>query len=116
MGAAGGGCGQRPDTPVPFPRRYLAAKRAVEAKLLEYGRMGSLRPVILRPSLVYSADRLLSLPAVAAFKLGNALGIPGIDRPVTVDTVAAAAVAALQDEGASGIFDYKGMERLADQL
>ena len=94
------------------PPRYLKAKREVESQLLEYGTQGALRPVILRPSLVYTPDRLPSLPAVAAFALGNAIGLPGIDRPVQVQTVARSAVAALQDASISGILDYKRMESL----
>jgi hypothetical protein len=80
-----------------------------------YGAANTLRPVILRPSLVYelSPSKLASLPPVAAFIVGNALGIPGVDRPVLVSTLAAAAVKGLRDDSVKGIQDYIGMERLA---
>ena len=58
-------------------------------------RDGGERPIILRPSLVWSADRPGSLPSVAAFYAANALGLPFVDRPVNVDTLAGAAVNAL---------------------
>jgi|AntAceMinimDraft_1070359.scaffolds.fasta_scaffold45248_1 metallophosphoesterase superfamily enzyme len=42
-----------------------------------------------------------------------AAGLPFVDRPVTVDTLAAAAVAAVEDRNVSGILDFREMERLA---
>jgi hypothetical protein len=55
------------------------------------------------------------LPAVFFFVLGNAIGIPFVDRPVTVDTLARAAVTALSDGKTSGCLDYREMERLANE-
>ena len=45
-------------------RRYLAAKRAVEAKLSQTSDV--LRPVIFRPSLIWSWDKLDVLPIIPA--------------------------------------------------
>ena len=74
----------------------------------------TLRASWLRPSLVYTMDKPAALPAVAAFALGNAVGIPFVDRPVTVDVLARAAVRALDDDSrASGALDFRQMERLA---
>ena len=36
-----------------------------------------------------------------------------MDRPVTVDTLAAAAVQAVEDDTVSGVLDFREMERLA---
>ena len=101
--------------PVDWLERYLIAKRAVERELLASGEAGRLRPIILRPSLVWSADRPGSLPSVAAFYAANALGLPFVDRPVNVDTLAGAAVNALGDPKASGIFRYPEMEEWAQK-
>jgi nucleoside-diphosphate-sugar epimerase len=102
------------EAPVEFLRNYLAAKRAVERELLDgYGDAGMLRPVVLRPSLVFTPRRPLALPAVAAFWAANAAGVPFVDRPVSVDTLAAAAVAALGDASVSGIKTFREMEALA---
>ncbi len=102
------------EAPVEFLRLYLDAKRAVERELLDgYGAGGLLRPVILRPSLVWTPRRPLALPAVAAFWAANAAGVPFVDRPVSVDTLAAAAVAALGDASVSGVKGWKEMEALA---
>jgi len=100
------------DAPLEWLRLYLAAKKSVERELLDgYGATTrTLRPIILRPSLVYSPDRPAALPAVAAFWAANALGLPGVDRPVSVDTLAAAAVSALGDERASGVLGFREME------
>jgi nucleoside-diphosphate-sugar epimerase len=102
------------EAPVEFLRLYLDAKRAVERELLDgYGASGTLRPVVLRPSLVWTPRRPAALPAVAAFWAANALGVPFVDRPVSVDTLAAAAVAALSDASVSGIKGFREMEALA---
>jgi hypothetical protein len=64
---------------------------------------------------VYTFEKPAALPAVFAFVLGNAIGIPFVDRPVTVDTLARAAVRALSDGKTSGCLDYREMERLANE-
>ena len=51
---------------------------------------------------------------MAAFTAGNALGIPFVDKPVSVDLLARAMLNGMESESESGIFDYTGMERLAD--
>uniref|UniRef100_A0A7S0QX38 NAD-dependent epimerase/dehydratase domain-containing protein n=1 Tax=Pyramimonas obovata TaxID=1411642 RepID=A0A7S0QX38_9CHLO len=105
------------DPPVPFLVSYLKAKRAVEDELLNnYGASNKFRPVILRPSLVYSMDRTASLPAVGAFFLGNMLKLPGIDRPVLVETLAKAALKAMEDESVAGVQNFEAMEDLAAAL
>ncbi|CAM9793965.1 unnamed protein product [Phaeothamnion confervicola] len=105
-------------TPVEWLHAYLVAKRAVEDKLLNDlggGDQPSLRPIVLRPSLVWTPSRPFALPPVAAFTIGNFLGLPFVDRPVRVDTLAAAAMAAVGDQAARGVFDYSRMEALARQ-
>ncbi|KAK3276243.1 hypothetical protein CYMTET_15673 [Cymbomonas tetramitiformis] len=99
--------------PVAWLEEYLIAKRAVEAELLDNGAKGALRPIILRPSLVWTPERAPSIPPVAAFYLGNLLGIPGVDRPVMVDVLAGAALQAISDSEVEGIQDFRGMESLA---
>jgi len=95
-----------------FLRRYLTAKRAVETKVLNEP---AVRPVIVRPSLIYRADRYSSLPAVGAFFVGNGIGLPFVDQPVTVDDLAACMVKALQDDSVEGILRYPEINRLAKE-
>ena len=99
--------------PVDWLEDYLIAKRAVEERLTELNSQGKLRASWLRPSLVYTFDKPAALPAVAAFTFGNLIGIPFVDKPVTVDTLAKAAVTALSDGTTSGVLDYREMERLS---
>jgi nucleoside-diphosphate-sugar epimerase len=73
-------------------RLSLCCVPQVERELAAYTDAGTLRASVLRPSLVYTPRRPAALPAVGAFWVANSLGIPFIDRPVTVDTLAAAAV------------------------
>ena len=101
------------EAPVEFLRLYLDAKRAVERELAAYSDAGTLRATVLRPSLVYTPRRPLALPAVAAFWAANAVGVPFVDRPVTVDTLAAAAVRALIDADVQGVQGWREMEALA---
>lgn len=97
-------------------RRYLAAKRAVEARLDEAGTAGRLRPVVFRPSLVYSLDRPASLPPVSAFYVGNrVLRLPFVDRPVTVQALANAFVRAVGDETVRGVQRFADVDALNDR-
>ena len=90
--------------------RYLIAKRAVEARVLAER---SIRPIIFRPSLVWTKDRPAALLPVAAFTLGNALRLPFVDRPVNVRDLAAAAVQAVSDGTTRGTLNYKAVDELA---
>ena len=101
--------------PFDWLEEYLVAKRAVEARLATLNGEQKLRASWLRPSLVYAFEKPAALPAVFFFVLGNAIGIPFVDRPVTVDTLARAAVRALSDGKTSGCLDYREMERLANE-
>jgi len=88
-------------------RRYLAAKRSVEAKLLEHDKEQILRPIIVRPSLIYSLDKPASFVPVAAFFVGNKIGLPFVDRPVTVESLAFAVVKSISQESTvEGILRY----------
>ena len=93
-----------------FLKRYLVAKRAVEAKLMESS--PAIRPIIVRPSLIYSPDRPLSFLSVGAFFVGNAIGLPFMDRPVTVQALAAAIVHAVKDRRTTGVLRYMDIDRL----
>ena len=91
-------------------RRYLVAKRAVEEKLL--GSQPYLRPVIVRPSLVYSLDRPASYLPVGAFFVGNRIGLPFVDRPVTVQSLGNAIVRSISRDNVVGIQRYKEIDQL----
>ena len=89
-------------------------QRAVENELLnKYGASKALKPVIMRPSLIYTPEKLASLPAVTAFQIGNKIGLPGVDRPVLLDTLVKAIMKGVEDPSVEGIQNYKGMEALA---
>lgn len=91
-------------------QRYLTAKRAVETKLLQSS--PPLRPIIVRPSLIYSLDRPLALPSVGAFFVGNKLGLPFVDRPVTVQALSCAMVRSMDRENISGIQRFTEIDAL----
>jgi nucleoside-diphosphate-sugar epimerase len=99
-------------------RRYLAAKRAVESRLLKTSNeqkeaSQSLRPIIVRPSLIYSLDRPASYVPVGAFFVGNKLGLPFVDRPVTVQSLANAVVKSISQESTvEGILRYPEIDSL----
>eukprot|EP00977_Amphora_coffeiformis_P010617 scaffold2501_cov174-Amphora_coffeaeformis.AAC.13 len=93
-----------------FMKRYLVAKRAVEAKINEAA--PTIRPIIVRPSLIYSMDRPESFFSVSAFFAGNTIGLPFIDKPVTVQALASTMVKALKDKNLSGVLRYPDIERM----
>lgn len=102
-------------------RRYLAAKRAVESRLLnnadnttqQQATSPSLRPIIVRPSLIYSLDRPASYVPVGAFFVGNKIGLPFVDRPVTVQSLANAVVKSISQESTvEGILRYTEIDSL----
>jgi len=94
-----------------FIKRYMAAKRAVESKLLASEPV--LRPIIVRPSLIYSMDRPASLPSVGAFTIFNKIGLPFVDRPVTVNSLASAIVRGIGRETVKGVLRYPQIDELS---
>ena len=91
-------------------KRYLEAKRSVESRLMENQTL--LRPVIFRPSLIFSFDRFASLPPVGAFFIGNKIGLPFVDRPVTVQSLSAAVVKAINDSNVKGVQRFEQIDEL----
>ena len=94
-------------------RRYLQAKRAVEEKLQEAEQQSLLRPIIPRPSLIYSLDRPASYVPVGAFFLGNTIGLPFVDRPVTVQSLANAIVRSISLPSIRGVLRYTKIDELS---
>jgi len=95
-----------------FLRRYLAAKREVEDKLMNAG--PQIRPVIVRPSLIYTMDKPASFPAVGAFFIGNKIGLPFVDRPVTVQSLANAMVRSMSRTDVRGVLRYKEINAMSE--
>ena len=99
--------------PVKWLERYLAAKREVEDEVMTNK---SLRPVILRPSLVWSWDKPQALISVVPFFLASTLGVPFIDKPVMLTTLVDAAIGAVQDPVVRGILREKDMKAVAAKV
>jgi len=91
-----------------FLQRYLTAKRAVEAKLLVSDRI---RGVILRPSFIWNWRKFDILPPVCIYTIFSCL--PFIDRPIRVEMLVAAAIAAIEQPGVRGVQDSNAMRMLA---
>lgn len=47
--------------------------------------------------------------------MGNKIGLPFVDKPVTVQLLARSVVNAIGDSSVSGILDFKGMEKVASK-
>lgn len=98
--------------PVAFLEKYLVAKRAVESKLLS----SPLRPVIFRPSLIWTYERPQGLLSVIPFYIAAKIGIPFVDKPVKVEDLVEAIYVAMFSATARdirGIQNYKSIELLA---
>jgi len=95
-----------------FLKRYLAAKRSVESRLSsEEG----IRPVVFRPSLIYTNQKMRP-PPVLAFTAANVLGVPFVDRPVCVEDLSAAIVNAVKDGSVKGVNREPQIVKLAQSL
>lgn len=93
-------------------KRYLKAKRAVEQQLFDS--TGTLRPVVVRPSLIYSLDRPASYVPVGAFFVGNTVGLPFVDKPVTVQALSCAMVRSMDPASSTeGVLRYPEIEELS---
>jgi nucleoside-diphosphate-sugar epimerase len=99
------------DAPFNWLQRYLTAKRAVEGKLLES--RDRVRPVIMRPSLVWSWSNPEKVIASVPFFIGSAVGLPIVDRPVRVEVLAEAVLAAIEDPLVEGVKRYRDVVELA---
>jgi nucleoside-diphosphate-sugar epimerase len=97
--------------PVDFLQRYLVAKREVEHKLMESS--AELRPVIMRPSLIWSWTKPEKVFATIPFFVGSAIGLPFVDRPVQVEALTDAILRAVESEDEQGVQNFKEIERLA---
>eukprot|EP00751_Fragilariopsis_kerguelensis_P003454 CAMPEP_0170825300 /NCGR_PEP_ID=MMETSP0733-20121128/45864_1 /TAXON_ID=186038 /ORGANISM="Fragilariopsis kerguelensis, Strain L26-C5" /LENGTH=259 /DNA_ID=CAMNT_0011188807 /DNA_START=6 /DNA_END=787 /DNA_ORIENTATION=+ len=87
------------------------AKRAVEARLISSA--SAIRPVIMRPSLIWSWDKLDVLPIIPVFNIASAVGVPFVDKTVRVETLADAIVAGIEDESVAGVQRFREMEALS---
>ena len=95
-------------------KRYLVAKRAVESELM--ASTNNLRPVIVRPSLIWDWKKFDVLPIIPIFNLASALGVPFVDKTVRVEDVGRSIVAGLLDEQVSGVQRFEQMESLSSSL
>lgn len=95
-------------------KRYLVAKRAVEAEIQTAP--GAIRPVIFRPSLIWSWTKFDVLPIIPVFNFLNWIGVPFVDKTVTVNTLSKAIIAGLEDPGLSGVQRFQQMEVLEQQV
>lgn len=93
-------------------KKYLIAKRKVESRL---SASTAIRPVIVRPSLIWSWDKLDVLPVIPVFNLANAVGVPFVDKTVRVETLADAIVAGIEDDSVVGVQRFMEMEKLASR-
>jgi len=94
-------------------KKYLAAKRAVEAELKSAS--GEVRPVIYRPSLIWDWTKLDVLPVIPVFNALSALGVPFVDKTVRVETLAKAVVQGVEDDSVEGVQRFGEMEQLAQR-
>jgi len=95
-------------------RQYLAAKRAVEANI--QSSPDTIRPVIFRPSLIWSWTKFDVLPVIPFFNIANALGVPFVDKTVTVSTLSKSIIAGLEDASVSGVQRFMQMEQLEKKI
>ena len=100
-------------SPVRFIERYLVAKRSVEDQVMTNK---ALRPVILRPSLIWNWNKPQALPAVVPLYMASMVGLPFVDKPIQLSTIADSAIGALQDPVVRGILRTEDMRAVAAKM
>jgi nucleoside-diphosphate-sugar epimerase len=96
--------------PVGFLERYLVAKRSVESNLLA----SILRPIIFRPSLIWTTERPQGLISVIPFFVASKLGVPFVGKPVRVEDLVSAILTSILDNSTRGILNYERIEALSN--
>lgn len=91
-------------------KKYLTAKRTVEARLTGSKKI---RACMYRPSLIWDWTKFDVLPVIPVFNIANAIGVPFVDKTVRVETLADAIVQGIEDDNVEGVQRYKEMEELA---
>merc|ERR1712125_35217 len=91
-------------------KKYLMAKRAVEARLTGSNKI---RACMYRPSLIWDWTKFDVLPVIPVFNIANAIGVPFVDKTVRVETLADAIVQGIEDDSVEGVQRYMQMEELA---
>lgn len=106
-----------------LPARYIRTKR--EAEEIISSKFPQLRPVFVRPGMLYDASRKVTLAAAGMTAMGAAAnavtggllsGIMGAGavKPLKADVVAEAAVEGVEDEGVRGVVETGKIEELAN--
>ena len=83
----------------------------MENKLVE----SDVRPVVLRPSLIWTKEKPAALVSVIPFYILNKLGVPIIDRPMDLDILSKAAIQSVEDETVEGVKRYSEMDKLCER-
>ncbi len=102
-------------SPLPYVERYLEAKRKVERQLSHASIKEYLRPIIVRPSKIYTSERpLASLTAIPNF-IGSFFNLPYVDKPVHLNTLVCAILQSINDTNCAGVKESVEIEQLASQ-
>ena len=87
-----------------FLPRYLTAKRAVEETLMSTSAPpAGVKPIIARPSFMYSPTKLDILPLIPVWTILNKLKPSTFAPPLRVEVAGSAIVDLVADESASGV-------------
>ena len=63
--------------------------------------------------MIWTKTRPQALVSVIPFYIGNAIGIPFVDKPVMLENLVMACMNALEDDNESGIKRFDEIERLS---
>jgi hypothetical protein len=74
-----------------------------------------LRPVIFRPSLIWTWKRPTALVSVIPFYIGSRIGLPFVDRPVTVENLVDAMIYSIEDSKVEGIMKFNDIDIMSSK-
>ena len=101
-------------TPVPFLERYLEAKRLVERKLRQGSVTEHLRPVVMRPTTIWTKEKPLGVFSALPSFIGNFIGLPFVDRPVYLENLVEAILQSISNRQIKGVQRYIEIDTLAE--
>ena len=106
-----------------LPERYITTKREAEEQIAS--QFTSMRPIFIRPGMLYDQSRKITVGLAAATALGATANTltggrltplmgAGGTKPLKADVVAEAVVEAIDDEVQRGVVDVAKIEALAN--
>jgi hypothetical protein len=103
------------NTPLQFLERYLRAKRKVENKLLSNDTCVYVRPIVMRPSMIWTTSKPLGFLTTIPFYISYYINLPFFDKPVQLNNLVLAIMVSIQNDTIKGVQTFNEIETLCKE-